>query len=262
MRATAERFDVQPVVAAVYEEEGFRAALDCDVLFSCVDRQWGRHVLNLIAYAHLVPVIDGGISVRSNRKGELAAADWRAHTVTVGHRCMQCLGQYNSGLVQLERDGYLDDPTYIEDLKKDHPLRMRENVFAFSMGCASLQMLQMLALVIDPLGQSNPGEQRYHFVGGYMEPPEFGSCHPECLFPGGRRPRRSLRLQRNGQTTAAVALCARSGHSSPVHPSYSVYRCLKRVRVYSRLDQRTEGVRRRICAIEVVTSLTDYLKRK
>jgi hypothetical protein len=182
--ATARRFEVMPVVAAVYEEIGFRAALDCDVLISCVDRPWGRHVLNLVAYAHLIPVVDGGILVRSNRKGELAAADWRAHTVTVGHRCMQCLGQYDAGLVQLERDGYLDDPSYIEGLKKDDALRVRENVFAFSMACASLQLLQMLALTLDPLGQPNPGEQRYHFVGGHMEPPEYGTCHPECMFPG------------------------------------------------------------------------------
>jgi hypothetical protein len=182
--ATADPFDALPVIAAVYEDEGFRAALDCDVLFSCVDRPWGRHVLNLIAYAHLIPVIDGGIAVRTNRKGELAAADWRAHTVTVGHRCMQCLGQYDSGLVQLEREGYLDDPSYIEGLKKDHPLRVRENVFAFSMSCASLQMLQMLALGLDPLGRPNPGEQLYHFVGGEMEPSTFGECHPECMFPG------------------------------------------------------------------------------
>jgi molybdopterin-synthase adenylyltransferase len=45
-------------------------------------------------------------------------------------------------------------------------------------------MLQMLALALDPLGQSNPGEQLYHFVGGYMEPPTFGTCHPVCLFRG------------------------------------------------------------------------------
>jgi molybdopterin/thiamine biosynthesis adenylyltransferase len=182
-RATAARFKVAPVVAAVFEEEGFRAALDCDVLFSCVDRPWGRQVLNLIAYAHLIPVIDGGIEVRTNRLGRLAAADWRAHTATIGRPCLQCLGQYDPGLVQMEREGHLDDPTYIAGLAEDHPLKSRENVFAFSMSCAGLQVLQMLALAIVPLGRSNPGSQRYHFVGGSMEKPEFGDCHKECFFP-------------------------------------------------------------------------------
>lgn len=182
--ATAHLFKAEPVIAAVYEDAGFRAALDCDVLLSCVDRPWGRHVLNFIAYAHLIPVIDGGISVRTNRCGELAAADWRAHTVTAGHRCMQCIGQYDPGLVQMEREGYLDDPTYIAGLPKNHALKARENVFAFSMACASQQVLQMLAMVIDPLGQSNPGEQLYHFVGGFMEPrPAQRGCKPECIFP-------------------------------------------------------------------------------
>lgn len=182
-RATAARFTVDPVVAAVYEEEGFRAALDCDVLFSCVDRPWGRYVLNLIAYAHLIPVIDGGIAVRRNRLGKLASADWRAHTATMGRPCLQCLGQYDPGFVQMEREGHLDDPTYIAGLAKDHPLKTRENVFAFSMSCGSLQMLQMLALTLAPLNRPNPGGQLYHFVGGFMEAPAFGGCHPECAFP-------------------------------------------------------------------------------
>lgn len=181
--ATAARFTVDPVVAAVYEEGGFRAALDCDVLFSCVDRPWGRYVLNLIAYAHLIPVIDGGIEVRTNSLGKLAAADWRAHTATIGRPCLKCLGQYDPGFVQTEREGLLDDPTYIAGLPKDHPLKTRENVFAFSMSCASLQVLQMLALALAPLGRPNPGAQRYRFVGGSMETPEFGTCHKECFFP-------------------------------------------------------------------------------
>ena len=182
-RATAEPFRVHPVAAAVYEEEGLRAALDCDVIFACVDRPWGRYVLNLIAYAHLIPVIDGGIGVRTNRFEKLAAADWRAHTATIGRRCLQCHRQYDPGLVQAEREGFLDDPTYIEGLPKDHPLKARENVFAFSMSCAGMQMLQMLALTIAPLNLSNPGAQLYHFVGGHMEPPDFAPCHPECQFP-------------------------------------------------------------------------------
>jgi len=182
-RATAAIFRYDPVVAAVFENEGYRAALDCDVLFSCVDRPWGRHVLNLIAYAHLIPVIDGGIAVRTNRLGKLVAADWRAHTATIGRPCLCCLGQYDTGHVQVERDGYLDDPEYIKGLPKDHPLKTRQNVYAFSQSCASLQMLQMLALTLAPLDQPNPGSQLYHFVGSFMEPPSFGTCHDACLFP-------------------------------------------------------------------------------
>lgn len=181
--ATAEVFRTDPVVAAIYEEEGFRAALDCDVLFSCVDRPWGRYVLNLIAYAHLIPAIDGGIAVRANRLGNLAGADWRAHTATIGRPCLQCLGQYDPGFVQMEREGHLDDPTYIAGLPKGHPLKARENVFAFAMSCASFQMLQMLALTLAPLDQPNPGAQLYHFVGGFMEKPLFGSCDSGCVFP-------------------------------------------------------------------------------
>jgi hypothetical protein len=182
-RATAARCTIQPVVGAIYEEEVFRKALDCDVLFSCVDRPWGRHVLNLIAFAHLIPIVDGGIRVRTNRFGKLSAADWRAHTATIGRPCLQCIGQYDPGLIQAEREGNLDNPRYIEGLPDDHPLKTRQNVFAFSMSCASLQTLQMLALILAPLDQPNPGAQLYHFVGGRMEQPTFGTCHKECFFP-------------------------------------------------------------------------------
>jgi len=182
-RATAAQCRIDPIAAAVYEEDAFRKALDCDVLASCVDRPWGRHVLNLIAYAHLIPVVDGGIRVRTNRLGRLTAADWRAHIATIGRPCLQCIGQYDPGLVQTEREGNLDDPWYIEGLPDDHPLKSRQNVFTFSMACASQQMLQMLAMTIAPLDQPNPGAQLYHFVGGFMEPHVYGACHAECLFP-------------------------------------------------------------------------------
>ena len=181
--ATADPFRADPIVAAIYEDEGFRAALDCDILFACVDRPWGRYILNLIAYAHLIPVIDGGIAVSTNRHEKIIAADWRAHTATNGRACMQCLGQYDPALVQTEREGALDDPKYISGLPKGHPLKARENVFAFSMACASMQMLQMLAFTLDPLGQPNPGAQLYHFVGNRTEPANYEGCHPECQYP-------------------------------------------------------------------------------
>ncbi len=83
----------------------------------------------------------------------------------------------------MEREGHLDNSTYIAGLAKNHPLKSRENVFTLLMACASLQILQMLALTIAPLNQPNPGKQLYHFVGGFMEEPIFDGCNANCLFP-------------------------------------------------------------------------------
>lgn len=180
--STASPFRVEKIDKAVYEEAGMHAALDCDVLIACVDRPWGRYVLNLIACAHLIPVVDGGISVRTNRFGHLAAADWRAHTVAPGRACLQCLGQYDPAYVQMEREGMLDDPSYIENLPKDHPLKARENVFAFALACGAMQILQLIAYIVAPLGLSNPGAQHYHFVGNTAEPVSFDPCRASCVF--------------------------------------------------------------------------------
>lgn len=182
--ATAADVRVDEIEYSVCEEEGFRVALDCDILFSCVDRPWARAVLNFIAYAHLIPVIDGGILVGVKPNGKMRSADWKTHIASPDRRCLECLGQYDPGLVSVERDGYLDDPSYIAGLPTDHPIRRNENVFAFALAVASLEFLQMLMMVVAPGGVANAGEQAYHFVPGFMENPKFRSCEPNCLYPG------------------------------------------------------------------------------
>ncbi|MDD5703373.1 MAG: ThiF family adenylyltransferase [Dehalococcoidales bacterium] len=181
--ATAEKFHATPFKRSVYEEEGYRAALDCDILFSCVDRPVGRSILNFIAYAHLIPVVDGGVRVETTREGKLKRADWKAHIASPGRRCLECLKQYDSGLVQTEKEGYFDNPKYIQGLADNH-LQGNENVFAFGLSVASLELLQMLMMVIAPLGISDAGSQLYHFVPGILDISNIKECDKNCPYPG------------------------------------------------------------------------------
>lgn len=183
--ATSPKIRIKKVEYSVCEEKGFKNALDCDVLFSCVDRPWPREVLNFIAYSHLIPVIDGGILVRTNKKNTaIVGADWKAHTVGYGRPCLECLGQYKTENAALERTGMLDDPSYVKDMPNASILNARENVFVFSSHLASLEVLQVLSLVLAPSGISNVGQQMFHFVTGTQEQQRTKKCHKYCFFQG------------------------------------------------------------------------------
>jgi molybdopterin/thiamine biosynthesis adenylyltransferase len=180
--ASSKKIHIDKYQFSICEEMGFRASLDCDVLFSCVDRPWPRQVLNFVAYAHLIPVIDGGIKVRTNTKNTIIkGADWKTQIVGVGRTCLACLGQYETHWANLERQGLLDDSNYIEGLLDKSVVDSHENVFVFSSHLASMEVMQLLSLVIAPSG-IKLGQQIYHFVTGTVENVVMNSCEPHCFF--------------------------------------------------------------------------------
>lgn len=181
---TAQRFEVEAYHGSLLSPDGVARALDCDVIFSCVDRPWPRHVLNAMSYAHLIPVIDGGILAKVEA-GHLLHADWRMHTVGPDRPCLVCLGALRREDIALDMAGLLDDPEYIKGLDPAFKsLLARQNVFPFSMSVAAHEVLQFLGLVTGQPRIGGVGAQVYHCYPGRMEVTPDGSCSPGCEYTG------------------------------------------------------------------------------
>ena len=176
---TADQIQIDCIPYSIAEKEGYLAALDCDVLFSCVDRPRARRILNHLAFAHLIPVIDGGIRVRLKDQ-RFTGVDWQLQTASPDRPCLECLGAYCTSDVATELEGKLDDPSYIDGLPETHRFRRNENVIAFSANLASLEVLQLIALVTGIAGVEDFGVQRYRYNPGIVERDIERTCKDDC----------------------------------------------------------------------------------
>jgi hypothetical protein len=178
---TAEDFLTTDVPESLLSPAGLAAALDCDVLICCVDRPWPRHILNKLAYLHLIPVIDGGILARVDDTGRLAHVDWTIQTVGPGRACLYCLGALLRSDAALDRDGKLTDPDYIKNLSPAEWERyQRRNVFAFSLSVAAHEVLQLVGLITGQTRVGGIGPQRYRAYPGTMARVAASDCYGDC----------------------------------------------------------------------------------
>lgn len=158
--ATAENFTAAVHDLSITTPEGLAAALDYDVIFSCVDRPWPRGVLNVLAYADLIPVIDGGIALDTLPNGEMRGGTWRAHALVPGRPCMVCNGQLRVNELSLDRAGLLDDPEYIRQ-SGINPGTGSPNVAALAASVSAGLLAQFVSMVATPGGMGVSAPLRY-----------------------------------------------------------------------------------------------------
>lgn len=177
--STAERIDVQSHLLPIQHETALLAALDCDLIFSAVDRPLPKDLINRIAYAHCIPVISGGVFVDNKMDGSLGQAAWSVITVGPGRRCLRCDGQYSSSDVVLERDGSLDDPSYVAGAhREDGPAN--QNVFPFCANLASFMVIEMARLMVAADWWPDAGGKlHYSMIPGRLQK-EQATCGPNC----------------------------------------------------------------------------------
>ena len=178
--ATASRFEIYTYALPIQAKRAFAAALDCDILFSAVDRPLPKDIVNHVAYAHFIPVISGGVFIDSKPDGSLGQASWAVTTIGPDFRCLRCDGQYTSSDVILDVDGSLDNPTYIHNLANTGQAPRNQNVFAFGANLATSMVIVMIRLVIsDTWWPVRSGRQHYSLIPNRLEVEDL-KCNEHC----------------------------------------------------------------------------------
>ncbi len=178
--ATAAKFAVHTCPLPIQDNRAFAAALDCDILFSAVDRPLPKDLVNHIAYAHCIPVISGGVFIDNKPDGTLGQAAWGVTTIGPKFRCLRCDGQYTSSDVVLDVDGSLDDPAYVHNLTETGRTPRNQNVFPFSANLATSMVIAMIRLVIaDTWWPERSGREHYSLIPNRLEV-EALKCNEHC----------------------------------------------------------------------------------
>jgi hypothetical protein len=178
--ATAEHPLILTHEVSICEPAGRSLALDYDVVFSCVDRPWPRAVLNMLAYADLIPVIDGGLHIDPFPDDGMRNATWRSHVIRPGRPCLACNHQLDLGLVSVDREGLLDDPEYIRRAGGSVG-PARQNVAMLSVSVVSSLLAQFVSLTTGPGGLGDPGPLQYVLSTHSLVHRPYES-NPNCYF--------------------------------------------------------------------------------
>ncbi len=208
--ATARRPVIRSVPLSIRTERAYRLAADADVIVCCVDNAEARDVLNHIAYANCLPLIDGGVLVESGER--LLSAKWCVHLVGPDMRCLRCRGQYTSGDARDERLGIRHRGRYINNAAEDGP-EPGQNTVAFCNLVAAEQTRMLVRYLIgedwwhDGSATAGQWSFEHRFVEAETEPFEHPDrCVGSCQFTHTR-----LGLGEGGRPTYRFAEETREG---------------------------------------------------
>jgi molybdopterin/thiamine biosynthesis adenylyltransferase len=128
----------------------------CDVVFSCVDRQTPRAILNRFAYEALVPMIDLGTAFRVDGDGTMVGAAGRVVVVGPGRPCLSCWGHIDPAALRREALSLAEREAeaaegYIDGAEVPQP-----SVIPFNTMVAGAGAIELLRLVTGFAGADDP----------------------------------------------------------------------------------------------------------
>lgn len=139
------------------------ALLDCDVIFCCTDDHWGRSIVNQIAYQYLIPVINMGVRIDSD-KGKIRGAAGAIHVLRPGKPCLWCNEILKAEIIRTEslppyeREALLREG-YVEDISGSAP-----SVVSLTTAISGLAVTLFLQLLTDFMGEAGDLSRIQYYI--------------------------------------------------------------------------------------------------
>jgi hypothetical protein len=142
----------------------------CDVIFSCVDRQLPRALLNRISYRYLVPTIDLGTVFRVNESGAMISDAGRIVVIGPGRPCLSCWGHIDPHILRIESLAASDREALVREGYIEGAHEVQPSVIAFNTFVAGAGATEFMRIVTSFAGtQFPPNRMAFSFSEGTVK---------------------------------------------------------------------------------------------
>ncbi|HEV2495500.1 MAG TPA: ThiF family adenylyltransferase [Terriglobia bacterium] len=164
------------------DRESVLAVAECDVVFGCMDRVEGRHLLNRIATFYCMPYFDVGVRLDADGRGGIANIAGTVHYLQPGRSSLLSRGVYSIEEVEAESIRRTNPRLYERQRKEGYLRGVREDrpaVISVNMFFAALVVNDFLARLHPYRNQPNTNYAR---IGGslaelqFYSEPETAAC--------------------------------------------------------------------------------------
>ena len=176
---------VHAIPQSIAERSAILEAAKCDVLFSCVDSLEGRHIVDLLAQAMVMPLFDVGVTIptRELRDGTVVVSDalGRIDYVQPGRSTLGSREVYSAEALRAEYLANADPDAYRNEALEGYikgSAQEAPSVIALNMRAAASCMLEFVARAFPYRHEDNANHARTVFSLAAVEEDYF----PESNF--------------------------------------------------------------------------------
>ncbi|MBL6446402.1 ThiF family adenylyltransferase [Fulvivirga sp. 29W222] len=134
--------DLETINTNICEDaEAIESLSKCDILFGCMDSIDGRQILNTVSSFYLIPYIDVGVKIISDKRGGIEQICGTVHYIIPGESSLQSRGVFtaeelrSTNLLRVDQEEYNRQKKsgYIVDINVEAPAVISINMFAASL---------------------------------------------------------------------------------------------------------------------------------